>query len=618
MRTIKTFLLVALAVIAASCGQPRNRAIENPSIVGGNTSDLDIRKVELTDSNTVLSFHVVFRPGWWIKISPESYIETEGQRFPLVSADGIVPGEEFIMPESGEADFKLTFGAIPASAKDLTFSEGDGWTLYGVDLTGKAGRYDIHPDLPGDVRKAGEGEICAGPVMETGNTTINFHVLGFKSSYDKEYSLYSIGISGLEEEAKITVDDNGEASITLPIYGTSEISLKTASGFLPSLYVAPGETVEVYFDPRYIGDKYVMKGRESGSTVKRTYLFDNGKYAALNRAIGSSDYDLTLQAFDADFADWQMTAGEFTDKVLSTYKELSDSIAASDADAGLTGFLMAKLQSEALTAMAEARMILGNDFYRKHPAFDGNARDSIKASFTDEDYSRIIDLIDVDDPMLLVGGLSNFRMACSELGQLATKGRLPGELKLYGEAFEKANAAELTAADIDALKKLSTTFYVKAVTARQAEMSKKLEALSDLVSEIPDTDDDKLFDAIVAPHKGKVVLVDLWNTWCGPCRAALAANEPLKSGELADEDIVWIYIADTSSNASTYIDMIPGIKGIHYRVNEEQIRAIRDRFNVDGIPYYILVDRKGNAVGHPDFRDHSKLKEGINAALAEK
>ena len=42
----------------------------------------------------------------------------------------------------------------------------------------------------------------------------------------------------------------------------------------------------------------------------------------------------------------------------------------------------------------------------------------------------------------------------------------------------------------------------------------------------------ELFDAIIAPYRGKVVLVDFWNTWCGPCRMALKAIEPAKEDEL--------------------------------------------------------------------------------------
>ena len=86
-------------------------------------------------------------------------------------------------------------------------------------------------------------------------------------------------------------------------------------------------------------------------------------------------------------------------------------------------------------------------------------------------------------------------------------------------------------------------------------------------------------------------------------------------GELSSEDIVWIYIADESSEQAKYLGMIPDIRGIHYKVTSEQIAAIRDRFSVDGIPYYIFVDREGKAQGRPDFRDHNIYVETIKAAL---
>lgn len=106
-------------------------------------------------------------------------------------------------------------------------------------------------------------------------------------------------------------------------------------------------------------------------------------------------------------------------------------------------------------------------------------------------------------------------------------------------------------------------------------------------------------------------MVDLWNTWCGPCRAALANNEPEKGGDLSSDDIVWIYIADESSPIDQYAAKIKDIRGIHFRVSDKQITALRKQFNVDGIPYYILVNRQGKATGHPDLRDHNAFKKAI-------
>lgn len=53
-------------------------------------------------------------------------------------------------------------------------------------------------------------------------------------------------------------------------------------------------------------------------------------------------------------------------------------------------------------------------------------------------------------------------------------------------------------------------------------------------------------------------------------------------------------------------------------MTDEQISAIRSRFGVDGIPYYILVGRDGKAQGRPDLRDHDRYKKAILDAVAKK
>ena len=109
LQEISLFLIAAaLGALLPSC-TPANRVVENPLIATANTQTLDIVKVELSDTATVLHMNAYYRPKNWIVISSDSYLQIPARRFMLTGAEGITPDSLFWMPKSGRASFVLRF-----------------------------------------------------------------------------------------------------------------------------------------------------------------------------------------------------------------------------------------------------------------------------------------------------------------------------------------------------------------------------------------------------------------------------------------------------------------------------------------------------------------------------
>lgn len=164
--------------------------------------------------------------------------------------------------------------------------------------------------------------------------------------------------------------------------------------------------------------------------------------------------------------------------------------------------------------------------------------------------------------------------------------------------------------DFKKVKSEISTDYLKEVAISEYYNKKaKLEANNSPNFTTPKSDGDELFDTIIKKFKGKVVFVDFWATWCAPCLHGIEQMRPLKA-ELADKDVAFVYITNPTSPEKTYTKMIPDIKGEHFRVTADEWNYLTQKFNINGIPHYVLVNKNGKTINpNLDQMGNDELKK---------
>ena len=117
-----------------------------------------------------------------------------------------------------------------------------------------------------------------------------------------------------------------------------------------------------------------------------------------------------------------------------------------------------------------------------------------------------------------------------------------------------------------------------------------------------DVTPENILQAILDKYKGKAVLIDMWETWCGPCRAGHKAMAPMKE-QMKGQNVQFVYIASPSSPPTTWQEMIKDIDGNHYYLTEEQYNYILNKYESPSIPTYAIYNIKGEqtykSIGFP-------------------
>jgi thiol-disulfide isomerase/thioredoxin len=155
--------------------------------------------------------------------------------------------------------------------------------------------------------------------------------------------------------------------------------------------------------------------------------------------------------------------------------------------------------------------------------------------------------------------------------------------------------------------KIKHPFLSNYIVFENDKMKAKLEAnkrqTGYAINAVKKTESDELFDSMLAKFKGKVVYVDFWATWCESCMQGIKEIASLKE-DMKDKDVVFLYITGETSPLKTWENNIPNIKGEHYRVSDDEWNYLLQKFNISGIPHYVLVNKKGEVV-NPKLGHHS-------------
>jgi thiol-disulfide isomerase/thioredoxin len=120
-----------------------------------------------------------------------------------------------------------------------------------------------------------------------------------------------------------------------------------------------------------------------------------------------------------------------------------------------------------------------------------------------------------------------------------------------------------------------------------------------------------------ADLKGKVVLIDFWATWCGPCQKSMPYFNALHQ-QLASKGLVIqaINVDEQSQTALDFLQQHP----VHYPIALDPDGACPNTYQVKAMPSSYLVDKSGKIrFVHLGFRDEDEksLREQIEILLQE-
>lgn len=98
--------------------------------------------------------------------------------------------------------------------------------------------------------------------------------------------------------------------------------------------------------------------------------------------------------------------------------------------------------------------------------------------------------------------------------------------------------------------------------------------------------------------KGKLIYIDVWATWCGPCKVQIPFLKELEVS-FRDKEVAFVSISiDNPEDENKWREMVNDkeLKGVQLIADKAWKSSFAKDYVIQGIPRFILIDQKGNII----------------------
>jgi thiol-disulfide isomerase/thioredoxin len=115
----------------------------------------------------------------------------------------------------------------------------------------------------------------------------------------------------------------------------------------------------------------------------------------------------------------------------------------------------------------------------------------------------------------------------------------------------------------------------------------------------------------VAPLKGKVLVINFWATWCGPCHALEPIYEKLAARNAGNPDLIFL-----SANCDEDESLVaPYLAERHSRTTEVFADRLEELFSVDSFPTVLILDASGKVAFRSNGFDPETIEDELGTAI---